>query len=118
MKSSSESVVEPSACFVAFLLEQIHRHLGAAVDRIMQLDAVEAVFVGSLGGQRHLFDGKGVIVAAGMHQRNLRRVRLARLDEKIFADANRLALVHAGDVVDAVLIHLDGAVIDVILAAD
>ncbi len=104
--------------FFALLLEQIHRGLGAAVDRIMQRDTVEAVLVGGLGGNGYLFDGAGVVVAAaGTHQRNLRRVGFAGLDEKILADANGLALLNAGDVVDAVLIHLDGAVIDVILAA-
>src|SRR6185295_15808571 len=39
------------------------------------------------------------------------------LDEKILADANRLALGHARDVIRAVRIHFDRAVIDVILAA-
>ena len=59
----------------------------------MQRDAVEAVLVGGLGGNRDLFDGTGVIIAAaGPHQRNLRRIGLARLDEKILADANGLAL--------------------------
>ena len=78
---------------------------------------LQAVFVGGLGGDGYLFDGTGVIVAAaGTHQRNLRRVGFAGLDEKILADANGLALLNAGDVVDAVFIHLDGAVIDVILA--
>ena len=69
----------------------------------MQLDAVETVLVGGLGRDGHFFDGVGVVVAtAGTHQRNLRRVGFAGLDEKILADANRLALLHAGDVVDAV----------------
>ena len=100
----------------ALLREQIHRSLGAAIDRIMQRHAVEAVFVRGLGGNGHLFDGAGVVVApAGTHQRNLRRVGFAGLDEKILADANGLARLNAGDVVDAVLIHLDGAAIDVIL---
>ena len=77
----------------ALLLEQIHGSLGAAVDRIMQRDAVEAVLVGGLGGNGYLFDGAGVVVApAGTHQRNLRRVGFAGLDEKILADANGLAL--------------------------
>src|ERR1700693_2390695 len=84
----------------------------------MQRDIVEAILVGSLSGHGYLFDGVGVIVTpAGTHQRNLRRGGFSCLDEKILAHANGLARSNAGDVVDAVLIHLDGAVIDVILTA-
>ncbi len=84
----------------------------------MQLDAVETVLVGRLGRNGHFFDGVGVVVTTtGARQRNLRRVGLAGLDEKILADANSLALLHAGDVVHAVLFHLDGAAIDVVLTA-
>ena len=111
-------MVEPSASFSPFLREHIDGGLGAAVDGIVQRDAVEAVFVGGLGGDGDFFDGAGVVIAAaGTHQRNLRRVGFAGLDEKILADANGLARFDAGDVIDAVLIHLDGAAIDVVLAA-
>src|SRR6476646_6757318 len=58
-----------------------------------------------------------MVVAAGTHQRNLRRIGFAGFDEKILADANRLALLNSGDVINAVAIHLDGAAIDVILSA-
>ena len=51
--------------FRALLLQQIHGGFGAAVDRIMQRDALEAVFVGGLGGNGHLFDGAGVISRPG-----------------------------------------------------
>src|SRR5208337_1638580 len=57
------------------------------------------------------------VIMAGTHERNLRRVGFASLDEEIFADANGLALLNARDVIDAVAIHLDGTVIDVVLAA-
>ena len=58
-----------------------------------------------------------IIAAPRPHQRNLRRIRLARLDEKILADPHRLPAVNARDVINAVLVHLDGAAIDIILAA-
>ena len=58
-----------------------------------------------------------VVAVSGAHQRDLRRVGFAGLDEKVLADANGLALLNSRDMVDAVLIHLDGAVIDVVLAA-
>ena len=84
----------------------------------MQREVMQAVFVGSLRGHGNFFDGAGVIIAAaGTHQRNLRRIGLAGLDEKILADANGLTLLNARDVVDAVAIHLDGGVIDVVLAS-
>src|SRR5580700_10036022 len=82
----------------------------------MQRDALEAVVVGGFGGNRYLFDGARVVVtAAGTHQHNLRRVRLTGLNEKILADANRLARLNASDVVEAIVIHLHSAAIDVIL---
>src|SRR6202035_1385838 len=66
----------------------------------------------------YFFDRVSVVVTpAGTHQRNLRRVGFAGLDEKILADANGLAFSNAGDVIDAVVIHLDGAAIGVILAS-
>src|SRR5580704_3984142 len=83
----------------------------------MQRDTIDAVLVGNLRGHSDLFDGAGVVVAvAGAHQRNLRRVGFAGFDEKILADANRLALLKTSDVIDAVAIHLEGAVIDVLFA--
>src|SRR5471030_3458329 len=84
----------------------------------MQRHAVEAVIASGLGGNGYLFDGAGVVIAtAGTHQRNLRRVGFAGLDEKILADANGLARLNARDVVDAIPIHPDGAAIDVIQTA-
>src|SRR5579863_910192 len=101
----------------ALVLEQIHCSLGAAVDRIMQPDAVEAVIAGGLGSDSYLFDGAGVMVTVRTYQGNLRRVGLAGLDEKILADANGLALLHTSDVVDAVSIHLNRSAIDIVLSA-
>src|SRR5580658_8115527 len=98
-------------------MEKIHRSLGAAVDRIVQRQARKAVFVGNLSGDGYLFDGAGVIITAWTRQRNLRRVGFACLNEKILADANGLALLNTGDVIDAVAFHLDGGVIDVVLPA-
>src|ERR1019366_2456774 len=84
----------------------------------MQRDAVEIVISCGLCGNGNLFDGAGMIVPpAGTHQRNLRRGGLAGLNEKILADTNGLALVHAGNVVNAILIHLEASAIDVILSA-
>ena len=103
---------------LALLRKQIHRLLRASVDRIMQLHAAEPVIAAGLGGNGDLFNRVGVIVAAaGPHQRNLRRIRLARLNEKILADPNRLAAVYTSDVISPVLIHLDGSAIDIIFAA-
>src|ERR1022692_267297 len=84
----------------------------------MQRDAVEPILADGFGRKSHLFNRAGAIVAAaGTGHRNLRRISFAGLDEEILADANRLCLIDAGDVINAVAIHLDGAVIDVILAA-
>src|SRR6476660_1833511 len=84
----------------------------------MQRDAAQAVVAGRFGGNGHLFNGAGVVVSpAGTHQRNLWRVGFAGFDEKVLADADGLALFNTGDVVDAVLIHLDGTAVDIILAA-
>ena len=101
----------------ALLLEQVHRFLWRAVDRIMQRDAVEAVIAVGFDAHGYFFDGEGVVIAARAHQRDLRRVGFAGLDEKILADADGLAVLDAGDVIDAVLIHLDGSAIDVIFTA-
>ena len=101
----------------AFLREQIDDGFGAAVDGIMQRGAREAVIARGFGGHGDLFNGAGVVIGAGAHQRNLGRVGFAGLDEKIFADADGLALGDAGHVVDAVLVHFDGGAIDVIQAA-
>ncbi len=83
----------------------------------MQRDTVESVLADGLGRQSHLFDRAGTIIAAaGTRHRNLRRIGFASLDEKILADANGLAFVHACDMIDAIAIHLNGAVIHIILA--
>src|SRR5579863_2771732 len=84
----------------------------------MQGDSVEPVLADRFCGKSHLFNRTGAVVAAaGTRHRNLRRISFAGLNEKVLADANRLALVDAGDVIYAVAIHLDRAVIDVVLAA-
>src|SRR5579863_3234372 len=83
----------------------------------MQREVMQAVLVASLSGNGYLFDGAGVIIMPGPRQRNLRRIGLAGLNEKILADTDRLALFKARHMVDAVVIHADGAAIDIILAA-
>ena len=103
--------------FLALLAEQIHRGFGASVDRIVQRDARESVLIGNLDGSGDLFNGAGMIIAIGTHQRDLRRVSFACFDEKILANSNGLALLNAGDVIDAIVIHFEGAVIGIILSA-
>ena len=53
--------------FCSLLVEQINSSLWAAVDRIVQREIVETVFVGSLDCSGDLFDGAGVIIVAGPH---------------------------------------------------
>ena len=101
-----------------FLREEVGYLLGAAVDGVMQREAFERVFVGCFDCDGYLFDGAGVIIAvAGPHQRDLGRVGFAGFNEEILADANGLARFKAGDVINAVLIHLYGAAVDVVCAA-
>jgi len=84
----------------------------------MQREPLDAVFVGRLDRNRHFFDRARVVIAPPRaHQRNLRRIGLARLNEKVLADANRLACLDAGNVVYTILVHPDFAVIDIVSTA-
>ena len=116
MKSSRASTLEPEACFSSGRLEETNVLFGAAVDRVAEVEILEAEFILGVNGHRHLFDRARAIVAAGPRDAHRRRAGLARLDEEVLGEADGLALIEAGDVVRAVLLHLDGALIAIVVA--
>ncbi len=84
----------------------------------MQLHIFERIFVIGFRGDGDFLDRRSVIVAAtGPHERNLRRISLARFDEEIFAHTDGLAFFDAGYVISAVRIHLHGTAINIVRAA-
>ena len=79
----------------------------------MQREIVQPEFAGRFGRYRDFFDGAGAIVAAGPVDGDLRRIGLAGFDEEIAGKAHGLALVEGGDVVCAVLFHVDRAFVEI-----
>ena len=89
----------------------------AAVDGVVQVHVVEAELIGGLDADGDFFDGAGAIIAAGAVDRDLRRLRFVGGDEVVLGEAHRLALVDGGDVIRAVLLHVDRALVVVAVAA-
>ena len=102
---------------LAFLLEQIDGLLGAAVDRIVQRHFRDAELVLRFHGDGDFFDGARAIVVARPRDAHVRRFGLARFDEEIIGQAHGLPLVERGDVIHAVLLHVDRALVDIAFAA-
>ena len=98
-------------------LEQADGLFGAAVDRIMKAEIVQAEFILGLDRDGDFLDGARAIIAAGPGDLHFRRIGLARLDEEIVGEAHGLALIDGGDVVHSVLIHVDGALVEIAFAA-
>ena len=74
--------------------------LGAAIDRVVQVDVVQPELVVGLGGNGDFFDGAGAIVAGrGALSATLRADWLCGLDKEVFGDPQRLALLVGGDVI-------------------
>ena len=117
MKFSRESSGGTVGLFHALLLEQVNRLFGAAVDRVMKRHVGEAKFIVGLDRDGDLFDGAGAVVVSGTRDDDVRRIGLARLDEEIIRQADGLSLIERGDVVHAVLLHLNRALVNVAFAA-
>ena len=104
-----------------FLFPRLFQHsydfFGAAVDRIADVGVLEAEFILGMDRDRHLLDRARAVIAARPRDADGRRVCLARLDEKILGETNRLPLIEGGDVVDAILFNLDRALIVIAFAA-
>ena len=83
----------------------------------MQRHVGEAEFIVGLHRDGDFFDGARAVIMAGARDDHVRRLRLARLDEEIVGKAHGLALIESGDVVHAVLLHVDRALVHVAFAA-
>ena len=90
----------------AALAEPDALHL-AAVDRVVEVERRQAEIVLGLGLDDDFFDGRRLVVASGMSQLNGGLPVGYQRDEVVFADTDRLAVVDGGDVVTAVLDHLE-----------
>ena len=101
--------------FCALLLEQIDGLLGAAIYRIVQREFVQAKITGGFRCDGDFLDRARAIVTAGTVDGDLRRIGLARFDEEIAGEADGLAVIDGGDVIFAVLIHVDRAPVEIAL---
>ena len=82
----------------------------------MERHVGEAKLIVRLDRDGDLFDGARAVVMARARDDDVRRLGLARLDEEIIRQADGLPLIQSGDVIHAVLLHGNGALVDVALA--
>ena len=102
---------------LARCLQQVHIVVRPAVDRIVKVHIFEAKLIGGLHADCDFFDGARTVVARGPVDRDLRRLRLVGGDEVVLREAHRLAFIGGGDVIRAVLLHVDRALVLVAVAA-
>ncbi len=118
MKFSRESSGRAVGLLCALLLQQIDGFFGAAVHGIVQREFVQAEVAVGFRRDGDFFDGAGAIVAAGARRwRPAADWPCCASMKKSLGKAHGLALIEGGDVVRAVLVHVDGAFVDVALAA-
>ena len=103
--------------FTVFLLEQRHGLLGAAIHGVMQRHVLQAEFISGVDGDSDLLDGAGAIIFSGALDAHVGRIGFAGLDEIVLGEAHGLALIQGGDVVEAILLNLYGALVDVTFTA-
>ena len=70
-----------------------------------------------LDADSDFFDRARAIVPRGPVDCDLRRICLAGGDEVVLREAHLLAFIGCGDVIGAILLHVDGAVVDIAAAA-
>ena len=78
---------------------------------------IQAKLRPSLHPHLHLFDRRSPVVAARMVDGDRRWDRLLGRDEEILGKTHRLIMIDRGDVVRAILRHVDRSVIRVVRAA-
>ena len=97
--------VLPEALLHAFGVGYGNYFFRAAVDRIMQLDALEREVVTGLDGYADFFNGVDAGIRAGMRNLHGGRVIDARFDEIILAQANAFALFLGRKMIHAIFLY-------------
>ena len=83
----------------------------------MQREVVQSEVAGRFRGHRHFLDRARAIVAPRPIDRHLRRIGQAGFNEEIAGEAHGSAVIESGDVIFAVLGHVNRALVNIPFAA-